>query len=118
MTYPISNSSWRSHASNHIKRYTIALSLLVLFMVSFGKFISYLHWDFDDSFIIYRIVNNILQGNGWVYNINENHNPSTSVLNTVLVSAYCQFFGLEFLYIFFFTNVLVTASPCSPDLSR
>jgi len=86
MTYPISNSSWRSHVSNHINRYTIALSLLVLFMVSFGKFISYLHWDFDDSFIIYRIVNNILQGNGWVYNINENHNPSTSVLNTVLVT--------------------------------
>jgi hypothetical protein len=43
-------------------------------------------WNFDDAFIVYRIVNNIISYQDWSYNISENLNASTSVLNTILIA--------------------------------
>lgn len=51
-----------------------------------GFFIGYYHWDFDDSYIVYRYVDNIVSGSGWSFNDGEVHNASTSVLHTVLVA--------------------------------
>ncbi len=50
-------------------------------------------WDFDDGFIVYRYVENILAGRGWVYNSGESYNASTSALNTILIAAisFCGF---------------------------
>ncbi len=42
-------------------------------------------WDFDDGFIVYRVVANFLAGEGWSYNPGEIRNASTSVLNTVIL---------------------------------
>jgi arabinofuranosyltransferase len=61
-------------------------SASVLLLLALLNFIIYLSWDFDDSYIVYRIVSNILNGRGWVYNVGESHNASTSVLNTLLIT--------------------------------
>jgi hypothetical protein len=62
----------------------LAVSVMALF--SAAKFIQFINWDFDDSYIVYRIADNIIHGYGWVYNVGEPYNPSTSVLNTVLTA--------------------------------
>jgi len=49
--------------------------------------IQFWHWDFDDGFIVYRYVENITSGLGWVYNPGEHYNASTSALNTILTSS-------------------------------
>ena len=46
----------------------------------------FLYWDFDDTYIIFRIVRNLLSGGGWAFNVGEAHNASTSVLNTSVVA--------------------------------
>lgn len=74
-------------------RLTIFLSIVVLFILALGYYFMYLQWDFDDSYILYRVVKNILNGHGWVYNIGERHNASTSVLNTVLIALSSYFTG-------------------------
>ena len=76
-----------------ISRLTIFLSVLVLFILALGLYLMYLQWGFDDSYIVYRVVKNILNGHGWVYNIGESRNVSTSVLNTVLLTALSYFIG-------------------------
>ncbi|HEX6386586.1 MAG TPA: hypothetical protein VF177_18090, partial [Anaerolineae bacterium] len=65
----------------------VCLSTGVLFTLALANYYTYLHWDFDDSYIVYRISRNILRGHGWVYNVGEAHNASTSVLNVVLIAA-------------------------------
>jgi hypothetical protein len=74
-------------------RITVALSIIVLIVLSLGLFITYRQWDFDDAYIVYRIVRNIINGHGWVYNLGESHNPSTSVLNTLLITAFSYLTG-------------------------
>lgn len=49
------------------------------------------NWDFDDGFIVYRYVENILSSHSWVYNIGENYNASTSPLNTILTTLFAVF---------------------------
>lgn len=66
-----------------------ALSLLSLISLAFlavTHFFKFKLWNFDDSYIVFRIVRNIIEGNGWRYNIGELHNASTSVLNTIVIS--------------------------------
>ncbi|HLB25297.1 MAG TPA: hypothetical protein VJM83_03090 [Nitrospirota bacterium] len=53
----------------------------------------YFYWDFDDSFIVYRYVENIISGNGWRYNLSESYNASTSVLNPLLIALPSFFAG-------------------------
>ena len=60
-------------------------------MIVVGLTIKFWSWDFDDSFIVYRYVENILNGNGWVYNTGQNYNASTSVLNTILITCIAVF---------------------------
>jgi hypothetical protein len=62
------------------------ISIFILSLYSIGIFIKYINWDFDDSYIVYRIVKNILNGLGWTYNPGESYNPSTSVLNTLIIT--------------------------------
>ena len=62
------------------------LAILSLGILSFTQYIIHLQWNFDDSNIVYRIVDNILSGHGWVYNVGEAYNASTSVLNTVIIA--------------------------------
>lgn len=60
----------------------------MLVTLASGIYLNYRQWDFDDAYIAYRIVRNIINGHGWAYNIGESHNPSTSVLNIVLIAAF------------------------------
>lgn len=69
-------------------RIVIYLSISALLIMAFAMFYTYLKWDLDDACIVYRIVKNIINGHGWVYNIGESHNASTSVLNTILITAF------------------------------
>lgn len=62
------------------------VAYLLLFFLCACFFIKYRQWAFDDSFIAYRYVENILNGHGWVYNVGEPYNASTSVLNIVLLT--------------------------------
>lgn len=56
--------------------------LLIAAIVS----IKFWSWDFDDGFIVYRYVEHIVSGQGWVYNPGEAYNASTSALNTILIA--------------------------------
>ena len=64
------------------------ISIIALLIIAVAMFFEYLKYDFDDAYILYRIVRNIINGYGWTYNINESHNASTSVLNTVLITIF------------------------------
>src|SRR5687768_5124220 len=50
-------------------------------------FVKFREWAFDDAFIVFRYAQNILLGRGWVFNPDEVYNASTSVLNTLLITA-------------------------------
>ena len=69
-----------------LNRIKTLLIIAVLAWLAWGYYQLYLRWSFDDAFIVYRIVRNILEGHGWVYNIGETHNASTSVLHTFLLA--------------------------------
>lgn len=62
------------------------LALVLLALATVAAHMRFLQWDFDDSFIVYRMAENLSQGRGWSYNAGEAHNASTSVLNTVLIA--------------------------------
>ena len=68
------------------KYFSIPVLVIGLALASLTMLIQYQLWDFDDGCIVYRIVNNILAGHGWVYNLGENINASTSALNTIIFS--------------------------------
>lgn len=69
---------------------TTAIALLLLAAAYTYHF---LYWDFDDTYIIFRIVRNLLSGHGWAFNVGEAHNASTSVLNTVVVALAAPLFA-------------------------
>ena len=62
---------------------TTAIALLLLAAAYTFHFV---FWDFDDTYIVFRIVRNLLNGDGWTFNIGEAHNASTSVLNTAVIA--------------------------------
>lgn len=68
-----------------VTRASAVLTVAALLTLAFTEFLRFSTWNFDDAYIVYRIVHNILSGHGWVYNVGESHNASTSVLNTVLI---------------------------------
>jgi hypothetical protein len=69
---------------------TTAIALLVLAAAYTYHFF---FWDFDDAYIIFRIVRNLLSGHGWAFNMGEAHNASTSVLNTVALAMAAPIFA-------------------------
>ncbi|MCB0318544.1 MAG: hypothetical protein KDD56_07285, partial [Bdellovibrionales bacterium] len=61
---------------------------LIIFLLAFvcvTQYLQFAQWNFDDGYIVFRIVKNLLAGNGWAYNIGEQHNASTSALNTIVL---------------------------------
>lgn len=74
-----------NNQSRRLFSFPVILSMCQLLVVATGLTIKFWAWDFDDGFIVYRYVENILAGHGWVYNLDQNYNASTSVLNTVLI---------------------------------
>jgi hypothetical protein len=50
-------------------------------------------WNFDDAYIVFRVVRNILDGNGWRYNTGETFNATTSPLNTILTALAARLTG-------------------------
>ena len=61
-------------------------SALALLLLAAAYTYHFLYWNFDDTYIVYRIVRNLLSGHGWAFNAGEAHNASTSVLNTIVVA--------------------------------
>ena len=66
--------------------YLLIISIVAILSLTASYFLKFSNWNFDDSYIVYRIVNNILDGHGWVYNIDEPYNASTSILNTMVIA--------------------------------
>ena len=61
------------------------ISILLIAGAALSSFYRFKDWNFDDGYIVFRIVKNMLAGHGWAYNIAEIHNASTSALNTVVL---------------------------------
>ncbi len=76
----------RIRDSSTSENFGILLAIVTLALFSTAQLVQFVGWDFDDSYIVYRIANNIIHGNGWTYNPGEAYNPSTSVLNTILIA--------------------------------
>ena len=66
------------------------VSLGILALIHFRTFF---YWDFDDAFIVYRMVRNLVDHGEWAFNPGERFNASTSVLNTALVWTGSYVFG-------------------------
>ena len=69
-----------------VNPYLNTISWLSIFVAAYGIYQHYIDWNFDDSYIVFRMVENILNGAGWAYNSGEAYNASTSLLNTVLIA--------------------------------
>lgn len=61
-------------------------SAVALLLLAVAYTYHFLYWNFDDTYIVFRIVRNLLNGDGWAFNAGEAHNASTSVLNTIVVA--------------------------------
>ena len=66
------------------------VTLGILALLHYRKF---MHWDFDDGYIVYRIVRNLVDYGEWAFNPGERINASTSVLNAVLTWGGSYLFG-------------------------
>lgn len=75
-----------------------AFYLALLALCAGGTFWYWRQWDHDDGFIVYRYVQNLLGGQGWVFNVGEAVNSSTSVLNPVLTALFALIPGLSIPY--------------------
>ncbi len=79
--------SYRNFISRKLSsKISLGLALTSLLLVVIGYFLRYRSWHFDDSAIVYRIVENIVSGFGFFFNSGEAHNASTSVLNPILIA--------------------------------
>lgn len=63
-----------------------AVSLVLIAAFSIFQFRKFLYWNFDDSFIVYRVVRNLLHAHSWAFNLGEAVNASTSALHTILIA--------------------------------
>lgn len=67
-------------------RLIYAAGLISIAVLTIAEFTGWRGWDFDDAMIVYRIVGNLINKGIWAYNIGEQHNPSTSILNPILIA--------------------------------
>lgn len=58
----------------------------VLFLFACSQFLLFRQWGLDDGYIVFRIAHNLISGLGWHFNPEEAVNPSTSVMNTLLIA--------------------------------
>lgn len=63
-----------------------ALSLGTLSIAALILGMYFRAWNFDDGAIVFRMVRNLITSGEWAYNLGEAFNPSTSVLNPLLVA--------------------------------
>jgi hypothetical protein len=68
----------------------LLLMLSIAGLAAFESF-RFLDWNFDDSYIVFRVAGNIADGHGWCFNVGEVKNPSTSALNTILFAIAASF---------------------------
>lgn len=81
--------------------YFIIFGLLVVqFIRTWGYFI-------DDGFIMLKYVQNILNGNGWVFNLGEYYNASTSILQVWLHVILGAIFGVSHLETIAYVNFYI-----------
>lgn len=86
-----------------VKNLIVVFSLSVVFL-----FLTYLiigNWFTDDAFISFRYANNLLLGNGLVYNVGENVQGYTNFL-WILLLATLKMFNLDYTFSALFLNVL------------
>lgn len=69
-----------------MRYFHLPFALAALALVSLAQGVRFADWNLEDGYIIYRIVRNLLAGDGWAFNLGEVHNASTSVLNTILLA--------------------------------
>ena len=73
-------------------------SAIALLLLAAAYTYHFLYWNFDDTYIVFRIVRNLLSGHGWAFDIGEAHNASTSVLNTLVVALATPLFSWNIPY--------------------
>jgi hypothetical protein len=59
---------------------------LIFFVVSVVQGLRFYKINIDDAYIFYRYIHNIISGHGWVFNIGERINATTSPLNVIVIS--------------------------------
>jgi hypothetical protein len=74
--------------------------LVVQYYRTFGYFV-------DDGFIMMRYAQNILNGNGWVFNEGELYNAATSILQVILYVIQGFVLGVENLELIAYTNFYI-----------
>ncbi len=67
-------------------KYEIASFLITFTLASLVLFFSAIRFSNDDQFILYRYIQNISDGNGFVYNVGENVLGATTITFTLLAS--------------------------------
>lgn len=87
------------------KLFNIYLVIIIILMLA-----GYYFFRLDDAYIFYTYAKNIAEGNGYVFNIGEKVNATTSPLYTLLLSGIYfvtqQFFSIDFAVI----GILVSAA--------
>ncbi len=65
-----------------MSKFSFVLSVVLLFVMFFG----YLNFRQDDAYIFYTYAKNIAEGNGYVYNLGERINATTSPFYTLILA--------------------------------
>jgi hypothetical protein len=71
----------------------LALALLYIGLVTASLYLVFSQWAYDDPFITYRYAQNLVSGNGFVYNPGERVLSTTTPLFTLLLAALSPFWN-------------------------
>lgn len=69
------------------RRLLPVLAVTTIALYTAALVIRWLDADLDDALIVYRMAGNLVNGLGWCFNEHDVFNPSTSVLNPLLIAA-------------------------------
>jgi hypothetical protein len=65
---------------------TLSLPASILFAgLTAIHYVRFIGWNLDDSYIVFRVIRNLLAGNGWTYNPGEHQNVVTSVTSPLAI---------------------------------
>jgi arabinofuranosyltransferase len=73
-------------STNKFLSLTAGAPALFCLLLASASFLLFRQWNFDDGFIVYRVVHNLIHGEGWHYNVAQQLNPCTSALNTIVIA--------------------------------
>jgi arabinofuranosyltransferase len=79
------STAFPAQQKKSLPSYLLITSFVTFAILLCAEYIRWLEWDFDDAMIVYRMVHNLLVHGVWSYNLAETYNPSTSVLNPLLI---------------------------------